>query len=129
MYSIGIGYGIPDDNFPTDPDADGGSFIGYLWWSQFEKDELKANIATRTTVGVLKALCFLSIPLITGAWTIYATCVSFMVLNRVLWGAIIPDEGMFNFMGKRVLVEEADIHFGDGFFIVLMILLSANTLL
>jgi len=129
LYSIGVGYGIPDNGYPVDIYADSGSAIGRFWWLKFNEDEFKANIATRTTVGLMKIISFLSIPLITGAWLIYGIFASLMIINRVVWGAIVPDEGGFVFFGKKLLIEEADIHFGDGFFMTLMILLSANTMI
>lgn len=78
---LSIGYGIPDDDYPENPDADEGSTIGHFWtmlirkkltWDIYRNYSHKwADYFTRGTVGLSIATAFLVIPILKGNWLWY----------------------------------------------------------
>ena len=49
-----------------------------------------------------------------------------MLINRIIWGAIVEREGMFTLFGKECLIEEALIYLGDGFLMTSVMFLSVS---
>jgi hypothetical protein len=70
-FILSTGYGIPDVDWPTNPNADSGSFLGRFFYKLFNRNHLYANIFTRGLVGKFIALSMLSVPIITGNWLSY----------------------------------------------------------
>jgi len=104
--ALSLGYGIPDEGYPDDPNADAGSDIGRFWWFLTFKNNTLANILTRGTIGLVEAFVLLLFPLLTGNWFVYCITAPLLVFNNILWGAIVPHEGMYNIFGKDLLWEE-----------------------
>ncbi len=100
---LSLGYGVPDD-------GDEGSDIGRFWFRIFKEDTFLTNIGTRGTIGLLECIPLVTIPLIRGNWFVYACCSVGLVLNNILWGALVPGEGMITIFGKKLLIEEALIY-------------------
>jgi hypothetical protein len=125
-----IGYGIPSWNGPNNSMDDEGSPLGRFWYKLVKgsitgpdtKAEKKATILTRTTIGILFALVPLVIAILSHAWLFYIIIAKLIILNTVLWGAIIENEGMFMFKGKLLSWEEFLIYYGLGFFNALYVL-------
>lgn len=82
--ALSIGYGIPDENFLTDPTKDSGSTLGRFFYNLFKKNHLLADIFTRGTIGFLIALSLLSIPIIKGNWIVYGVCSVGIILTNAL---------------------------------------------
>jgi hypothetical protein len=112
-----MGYGIPSP-------GDEGSPLGRFFYNLFNKNEFLANVFTRGTINLLCCLTYLIIPILTGAWLIYILCSALVIFNAILWGAIIENEGMFEFLGKKLLWEEFYRYAGLGGFLSLMSLVS-----
>lgn len=70
-FILSTGYGIPDQDWPTNPNADSGSFIGRFFYKLFNRNHLYANIFTRGLVGKLIALSMLSVPIIQHTYLSY----------------------------------------------------------
>jgi hypothetical protein len=68
---LSIGYGCPDIDWPTNPNADAGSFIGRFFYKLFKQNHLYTNIFTRGLVGKLIALSMLSVPIIQHTYLSY----------------------------------------------------------
>ena len=115
---LSLGYGMP---CPNDPKP---SKLGAYWAKVFKNNLFKAEIATRATIGILMALCLLSIPIIKGNWLSYTLCTLGLCMVNVIFGgnAIIKNEGMFSLLGKRLLWEEFIIYFALGFYTSSLIL-------
>jgi len=119
-YPYSSGYGIPDGLPPLDQ----GSTIGNYWYYKLNMDPDRANKATRWTIGTLKLLGVICLPIITGNWLLAAILIPAMVCNTALWGAYIEGEGMFTLpiLGTKCLWEEFYRYCGDGFVVMLLIL-------
>jgi hypothetical protein len=70
-FVLSTGYGIPDQDWPTNPNADSGSFIGRFFYKLFKHNHLYTNIFTRGLVGKLIALSMLSVPIIQHTYLSY----------------------------------------------------------
>lgn len=68
---LALGIGIPDQNYPTDPNADEGSTLGRFYFNLFKRSHSLANYFTRGTCGLVVSLSMLSIPILTGQWLTY----------------------------------------------------------
>lgn len=101
---LSLGYGIPDDDYKTNPSADRGSALGMFFYKLFNNSKLLANIFTRGTVGLLISSSMLSIPILKEKW------VSFLVgsaITILVW-AIVAWRG---FGEKRVILFGKEFHF------------------
>lgn len=96
--AISMGYGIPDGD-------DKGSFLGRFWLKIFP-DKKKASIFTRATIGIIKSLAMLLIPIFTGSWLLWIAASMLIILNNIYLGAIKDNEGFFEFLRRRLLWEE-----------------------
>ncbi len=98
------------------------------WWrsllNEDEGQDKKSDILTRSTIGLLEGLCFISIPILTGAWLPYAIFVATIVAIQTLFGAIIENEGMVKVFGKDLLLEEAYRYGGLGLLAFLLVYLT-----
>lgn len=115
---LSLGYGMPT---PDDPKP---SKLGKFFYRLFKNNMWKATIATRATLGLLQGLAFLSVPIIKGNWGLYGiVCAVLVLVNAVFGGdAIIKNEGMFSFLGKKLLWEEWIIHAVLGLLATILIL-------
>jgi hypothetical protein len=113
------GYGIPDGPPPLDQ----GSLIGRFWYKVFKGNMDEANFWTRATIGLIKSLvvAILSVA-ITQNIVLRSMISSLIVLNTLLWGYFVKNEGMFKFLGKDCLWEEFYIYFGDAILIMILVL-------
>jgi hypothetical protein len=66
--ALSFGYGIPDAGYPTNPNADSGSFIGRFFWKLFKKNNTLANSASRAVIAILISASMLSVPILKGTW-------------------------------------------------------------
>lgn len=103
---LSLGYGIPD---PTDE----GSAIGKFWYKCLKNNHRRADIATRLTVGVVKTLPFVIIPILIGKWLIYAIIAVLAVLVNDFIGGYWHPKGMITVFKKKLLLEEFLIYFGE----------------
>ena len=76
---LSIGYGIPDDGWPQNPNLDSGSTVGRFWTMLFRKltnnnislSHRLGDYFTRGTVGLTMSLSMLSVPILKGNWLVY----------------------------------------------------------
>ena len=126
VYSIG--YGIPSHD-------DAGSTLGRFFFRISggsvdsngyavgqESEKKRANIFTRLSIGLLKIVGLIWIPIINGNWAVAVPALIMVALNTVIWGALVEDEGMFNFLHKDLLFEEFFRYYGDGCLAVIMMI-------
>ena len=113
--ALAVGYGIPDDDYPENTNSDSGSTVGHFWTMLFRrfKTRLDAHLwgdyMTRGTVGCLKAISFLSVPMLLGNWIIYCGCAIGFILSDALigwrpWGGF--EKVIF---GKKIRFNWADV--------------------
>ena len=102
-----IGYGQISINDPVP------SKLGKFFYDKFNGNLRLSEMATRGTLGLLQGLCLLCIPIIKGNWQMYFMISIGIFLVNVIFGgeAIIKKEGMFTFLGKKLLWEEFWIYF------------------
>jgi hypothetical protein len=98
--ALSCGYGIPDENYLTDPTKDKGSALGRFYYKLFKGNHVLADIFTRGTVGVLIALSLISIPILKDNWIIYGVCSLGIILTNALlsWRNL----GTFKLFGKEL---------------------------
>ena len=118
-FVLSLGYGVPN------PYVSKPSKIGKFWYNVFNKNEKLAMIFTRLTIGLLKGMCILSIPIIKGCWIPYIIAVLLICAVNILFGgdALIRNEGTITLFGKKLLWEEIIIHGIVGSIISYLILL------
>ncbi len=88
-----VGYGIPDKNYPTDPNADSGSTIGRFFWNLVNKNHRLADILTRGSVGIGMCLSGLVLPIFKENWLMYIIGCLFIMIGQTVfsyrgWGEI-----------------------------------------
>ena len=112
MPILSMGYGIPDSNDPKP------SLLGKYWYDKF-KNETKANIFTRGTIGVLECVSFLSIPILQGNWFTYIWCsLGIIFVNSFIsWQSL----GQYTLLGKKLNWSETILYFSISLFGVLMV--------
>ena len=121
MFRAGVlsqGYGTSD---PTDPKP---STLGAFWFKIFKKNQKRAAIATRATIGLQEGIVCAVIPFLTGHWIWYFPIAIAIIGNWVYFGAIKKNEGTFKMFGKEFLWEEIEIHGINSFVIALLAMLS-----
>jgi len=98
--ALSLGYGIPDDNYLTDPTKDKGSSLGRFFYKLFKGNHKLADIFTRGTCGILVALSLLSLPIIKGNWIVYGIGSLGIILTNALlsWRNL----GTFKLFGKEL---------------------------
>jgi hypothetical protein len=103
---LSLGYGLPSLNDPEPSD------IGEFWYLVFGGDKELATVFTRFTIGIIKTLCLISIPLLKGSWIQYYSLLCVLSLINIILGgdAIIKHEGSYTLFGKRLLWEETLIY-------------------
>jgi len=92
--AFSTGYGIPD---PTDD----GSALGKFWYNFFNNNELRANMATRGTIGLMVNIFLLVLPILKSNWNIYIPC--FLVIIAVYIFFSWKDLGGLWVKGKYLL--------------------------
>jgi hypothetical protein len=96
--ALSLGYGISDNDYPENPNADSGSDIGRFFTFLFRKwfDRIKAHrfadYLTRGVVGLAISTSLLCIPLLIGNWLIYIFGSLGIILSQSLiswrgWGS------------------------------------------
>lgn len=127
--ALAIGYGIPDDDYPENENADSGSTVGNFYTMLFRrfKNRLDAHLwgdyMTRGTVGCLKAISFLSVPILLGNWVIYgASALGFIISDALIGWRPWGDFKKVVF-GKEIQFNWADVvnYTLDGVFIYVLI--------
>lgn len=115
--SLALGYGIPDEDYPENPNADSGSTIGRFWTLLFRKvfkDRNKAHrgadYLTRGTVGLIMSISLISIPILIGNWFIYILGSLGIILSQAFvswrgWGS-----KKIKVFGKEVELCYSDIY-------------------
>ncbi len=98
-----IGYGIPDAN-------DDGSALGKFWYKVTKGNHFWSDVLTRGTIGVACCTSFVAIAIVGKILLAYLIGCAIIIGSYILFGAIIKNEGMFTFLGKRCLWEEAYIY-------------------
>ena len=109
---LSLGYGIPSYNSDGTLE-DAGSKIGAFWYKALKNNHRKADLATRMTIGLLKAIPFVIIPILTGKWLIYAIVAVLAILVNVIIGGLLHPKGMITVLKKELLLEEFYIYFGE----------------
>jgi hypothetical protein len=111
-----MGYGIPDDNWPQNPNADEGSDIGRFWtvfWrkklNDIKKAHRYADYTTRGTIALMHSTVLLVIPILTGNWVIYLLgCLGIILSNSLIswraWGEFKP-----KWNGKPIMVNGKEL--------------------
>ncbi len=89
--ALSMGYGVPNDDFPENPNADSGSTIGLYFtvlfrkWFNRQLSHRLGDIFTRAVIGALISASMLSIPILKGTW------LSFLIGSGLIigiWGSI-----------------------------------------
>ena len=110
---LSLGYGIPDANDPSP------SMLGSFWYKILKKDEKKAAIATRGTLGLMECIVLSLICWTTGNWLWFFPACAGLLGSWIYFGAIKENEGKFKLFGYELLWEEVEIH-GINTFIYMM---------
>jgi len=118
-FVFAIGYGIPDEN-----DPEGSTLGGFVYRHIANQDMFASNLITRGIIGLLAGVSLLSIPLLTGSWIFYTAECLLIIATYVMFGAIVHNEGTFEFKGKELLWEEYMIYFWVGFISASLIFFS-----
>lgn len=99
-----MGYGIPDDNYPTDPNADSGSTVGRFFWNLVNKNHKLADVLTRGFIGFLMCLSGLVLPIVKSNWLMYLVgCLCIMVGQTVFSYRSLGEVKLGN---KKLLVSD-----------------------
>jgi len=107
---LSLGYGMPCE-------TDAGSTLGKFWLKTIKNFTL-AETMVRITIGIMIVTILIIIPLINGLWMNYLISSFMLLLIMVLIGgdSYIQNEGTFNLLNRRLLVEEAIIYFSLAFY-------------
>ena len=104
---LSMGYGVPS------PNDDKWSTLGTFWYKIFKGDHKKTDIAIRITVGAIKAIPFIVIPILSGKWALYAiVSVLAIAVNGFIGGYWHPRQ-MITVFKKKLLLEKFLIYFGE----------------
>jgi hypothetical protein len=88
--ALSLGYGIPDDTYPENPNADSGSDIGRFFtllfrqWFDRQKAHRFADYLTRGAVGLAISTSLLSVSLLIGNWLIYTLGSLGIIISQAL---------------------------------------------
>lgn len=108
---LGIGYGIPDE---TDEGSTLAKFIGkpinFDRYSKNSKKALLLNILVRFVISSLKCISIVPIAFFVRNLDIWGVVSIGIILNEILWGAIVHPKQMFVIFNKKLLLEEFLIH-------------------
>jgi hypothetical protein len=124
-----IGHGIPDDNFPDNPDLDSGSTLGRFWTMLFRryfsilKAHRLADYCTRGTKALLIALSCLVIPILKTNWNVYILLSILMIgsIASIAWRGL--GEKIINVGKKKITILYVDVITGSlvGLYVMLIL--------
>jgi len=110
-----FGHGVPDDDYPDNPNSDEGSRFGKFFallgrkiTKSIQKGHIFGDVCTRGFLGLLRGLSLISIPLLRGNWIMYILG----IIGLTLINATVGWRNLGGFK-KKIFNKEVEFTWAD----------------